>query len=118
VLARFDREQFKRVLVNLLQNAIEALDGPGEIRTRIRAVDSRRVAVEVSDTGPGITPENLARVTEPFFTTKRGGTGLGLALAARIMERLGGRLLVASRPGEGTTFTLELERQAALVQAA
>jgi signal transduction histidine kinase len=113
-----DREQFKRVLVNLLQNAIEALEGPGRVAVRILPTAGDRVRVEVADTGPGIPAEYLPRVTEPFFTTKRGGTGLGLAIAARIMERLGGRLSVTSSPGAGTTFTLELERAEALAHAA
>jgi len=113
-----DREQFKRVLVNLLQNAIEALEGPGRVAVRILPLAGDRVQVTVTDTGPGIPAEYLPRITEPFFTTKRGGTGLGLAIAARIMERLGGRLTVASTPGAGTTFTLELERAEALAHAA
>jgi PAS domain S-box-containing protein len=113
-----DREQFKRVLVNLLQNAIEALEGPGRVAVRILPSAGDRVQVTVSDTGPGIPAEYLPRITEPFFTTKRGGTGLGLAIAARIMERLGGRLSVTSTPGAGTTFILELERAEALAHAA
>lgn len=113
-----DREQFKRVLVNLLQNAIEALEGPGRVAVRILPLAGDRVQVTVTDTGPGIPAEFLPRVTEPFFTTKRGGTGLGLAIAARIMERLGGRLSVTSPPGAGTTFILELERAEALAHAA
>jgi two-component system sensor histidine kinase PilS (NtrC family) len=116
--ARIDREQFKRVLVNLLQNAIEALEGPGRVAVRTRMERADRVVVEVSDTGPGIPQAVLARVTEPFFTTKRGGTGLGLAIAARIMERLNGSLKVTSAPGAGSTFTLELERTPALARAA
>ncbi|MEP7028060.1 MAG: ATP-binding protein [Candidatus Eisenbacteria bacterium] len=113
-----DREQFKRVLVNLLQNAIEALEGPGRVAVRILPSAGDRVRVAVADTGPGIPAEYLPRVTEPFFTTKRGGTGLGLATASRIMERLGGRLSVTSSPGAGTTFILELERAEALAHAA
>ena len=116
--ARMDKEQFKRVIVNLLQNAIEALEGPGRVAVRICPTRADRVLVEVSDTGPGIPPRILARVTEPFFTTKRGGTGLGLAIAARIMERLNGKLSAPSTPGAGSTFTLELERTPALARAA
>jgi len=115
---QIDREQFKRVLVNLLQNAIEALEGPGRVAVRILPMAGDRVRVEVADTGPGIPAEYLPRITEPFFTTKRGGTGLGLAIAARIMERLGGRLSVTSSPGAGTTFILELERAEALAHVA
>jgi len=85
---------------------------------RIRPEGERRVSVSVHDTGPGIPAEHLPRVIEPFFTTKRGGTGLGLAIAARIIERLGGKLAVTSAPGQGTTFTMTLEREAALAHAA
>ena len=116
--ARLDREHFKRVLTNLLQNAIEAQDGPGRVTVRIRPEGERRVSVSVHDTGPGIPADHLPKVIEPFFTTKRGGTGLGLAIAARIVERLGGRLAVTSAPGQGTTFTMTLEREAALAHAA
>ncbi len=116
--ALLDREHFKRVLTNLLQNAIEAQDGPGRVTVVIRPEGERRVNVCVHDTGPGIPPADLARVIEPFFTTKRGGTGLGLAIAARIIERLGGKLAVTSAPGQGTTFTMTLEREPALAHAA
>ena len=116
--ARVDREHFKRALVNLLQNALEALEGKGRIRVRLRAGGSDRVLIEISDTGPGIPAANLGRVTEPFFTTKRGGTGLGLAIATRIIERLGGRLRVYSPPGAGTTITLDLGRECPLAKAA
>ncbi len=68
-LARLDREQFKRVLVNLLQNAVEAIEGPGRIGVRTRLLAPSRVAVEITDSGPGIPAQHLARVTEPFFTT-------------------------------------------------
>jgi signal transduction histidine kinase len=62
----------------------------------------------VSDSGPGVAPEDLARVFEPYFTTKEGGTGLGLAIARRIAEEHGGRLDLESVPGRGATFTLRL----------
>ena len=115
---RGDRRRVEQILLNLLQNAIEALEGPGRVAVRILPLAGDRVQVTVTDTGPGIPAEFLPRVTEPFFTTKRGGTGLGLAIAARIMERLGGRLSVTSAPGAGTTFILELERAEALAHAA
>ena len=66
--------------------------------------------LEVRDEGIGIEPENLKRVFDPFFTTKRetGGTGLGLAISQRIIEAYGGRIVIVSTPGEGTTAVLEL----------
>jgi signal transduction histidine kinase len=72
-------------------------------------------AVSFTDTGCGITPENLERIFEPFFTTKQGGhgTGLGLAIAYGIVERHGGTIKVDSSPGQGTTFTVWLPAQGA-----
>ena len=66
------------------------------------------MTVTFRDTGPGIAPENRDRIMEPFFTTKRGGTGLGLSTASRIIERLGGSLEVVCRADAGTTVTVEL----------
>jgi signal transduction histidine kinase len=76
------------------------------------------VAFAVADTGAGIPPEDLARIFEPYFTTKEGGTGLGLAIARRIAEEHGGRLEVASAPGRGATFTLTLPAAAAATSPA
>jgi signal transduction histidine kinase len=102
-----DRDQVLQVLLNLLRNAIDALPGGGAIRIRAARAEGG-VAFTVSDSGPGIPPEHLARVFEPYFTTKEGGTGLGLAIAQRIAEEHGGRLEAASPPGEGAAFTLTL----------
>jgi signal transduction histidine kinase len=102
-----DRDQILQVLLNLVRNALEAMPGGGALSVRAaRAADG--VAFAVSDAGPGIAPEELARVFEPYFTTKAGGTGLGLAIAQRIAEEHGGRLEAASAPGRGATFTLTL----------
>ena len=109
--ARGDQEQLKRAFLNLAQNAVEAMDGHGELMVRLAARDER-VSVEFRDRGPGIAPADLPRILEPFFTTKRGGTGLGLAIAARIVERHGGRLLVTSEPGAGATVTVDLPQAA------
>ncbi len=118
-----DRAEFETVLVNLVGNARDAMpEGRGgEVRVAAAAVavaegqDSalspgRYLRVTVADTGTGMPPEVLARVGEPFFTTKPAGkgTGLGLSLARRFAERAGGVLRLASRPGEGTTVTLWL----------
>jgi signal transduction histidine kinase len=64
--------------------------------------------VQISDTGPGISAETLENIFVPFFTTKTQGTGLGLSICRQLLEQLGGTLQVASRVGEGTTFTIEL----------
>lgn len=109
--ARGDQEQLKRAFLNLAQNAVESMEGRGELRVRLAGRDAR-AAVEFRDHGSGIPAENLPRILEPFFTTKRGGTGLGLAIAARVVERHGGALLVTSEPGAGTTVTVELPQAA------
>jgi signal transduction histidine kinase len=102
-----DRDQVLQVLLNLVRNAIDAMPAGGAIRIgAARAAGG--VAFTVSDSGPGIAPEDLARVFEPYFTTKEGGTGLGLAIAQRIAEEHGGRLEAASPRGGGAAFTLTL----------
>jgi signal transduction histidine kinase len=107
---RGDRERLLQVLGNLCRNAIEALrEGAGPRRLRVRCGSANGAAfVEVSDNGPGIAAEHLARLFEPFRTTKGSGTGLGLAIARGIVEAHGGRLSATSEPGEETSFRVEL----------
>jgi signal transduction histidine kinase len=102
-----DASALQQVLVNLLTNAHDALTGHGAIEVRTAASPDRRaVRLLVRDTGHGITPDVLPRVFDPFFTTKREGTGLGLSISYGIVRDHGGTIDAASRPGEGTTFTL------------
>jgi len=107
-----DREQIKQVLLNLLSNAADAVGEAGRIRVSSTAeseTDGRRmVVVRVSDSGPGIPDEVVRRIFEPFFSTKDEGTGLGLCIAARIMARHEGRLVLESSNEEGTTFAVHL----------
>jgi two-component system sensor histidine kinase PilS (NtrC family) len=124
--ARADYEQMKQVLLNLLINALEAIENAGQVTVRAIADGAAgrggRVGFEVRDTGIGIPAEELERVTEPFFSTKNGGTGLGLAIVNRIVERHGGTLDIESRVGEGTAFRVWLPRTttpaSAMAQAA
>jgi signal transduction histidine kinase len=102
-----DRDQLLQVLHNLLRNAIEAVGARGTVRVAARR-DGEALEVAISDDGPGIRPEDLAHLFEPYFTTKQAGTGLGLAVADRIVKEHGGRIDVASRIGEGATFTVRL----------
>jgi signal transduction histidine kinase len=105
---RVDRDQLLQVLLNLIRNGEEAMaDAGGTLRVAAR-LDAGDVVLEVSDTGPGISPEDLPRVLEPYFTTKAGGTGLGLAIAERIVRENGGRLEVRSAPGAGATFSVRI----------
>jgi len=113
-----DRHMMEQVLMNLILNAIQAIKGGGEITIRTRA-EEETCTIDVQDTGCGIPPQHLSRVFDPFFTTKGvgEGTGLGLSVSLGIVERHGGRILVESEVGKGTTFTvcLPLSRDRATV---
>jgi len=102
-----DTGQMQQVLLNLLLNALQAIDGAGKIRVQIVSHDNHAV-VSVTDTGRGIAPEHLPNIFRPFFTTKGQGTGLGLSLARRVVEDHGGRIEVISQPGQGTQFLIWL----------
>jgi signal transduction histidine kinase len=105
-----DRAVIARVLVNLIENAMQAMHSGGRIvvSAAADAGPPSRVRIVVRDTGTGIAPEVLARIFEPYFSTKSGGTGLGLAIARRAVEEHGGTIDIRSRPGEGTVVTLAL----------
>jgi two-component system NtrC family sensor kinase len=101
--------QLNQVFMNLLVNAVEAIQHSGDIVIRT-CFEDPFVAVEISDTGAGITPESLCRIFDPGFTTKgvKVGTGLGLAIAHRIVEQHHGKIEVESEPGKGSTFRILL----------
>jgi two-component system nitrogen regulation sensor histidine kinase NtrY len=103
-----DPELIEQVLINLQLNALQAVEGQPEAGIRLSArLDSRgRVLVQVSDNGPGIPEENLEKIFIPFFSTKEGGSGIGLSLSRQIMRLHNGTISVSSRPGEETVFTL------------
>ncbi|HEY2787787.1 MAG TPA: ATP-binding protein [Fimbriiglobus sp.] len=108
-----DRQHLRQVFLNLLTNAGDAMPGGGRLTVRVRPgrlAARPAVVVEVADTGVGIPPEHLARVTDPFFTTKDEGkgTGLGLAICKRIVSQHGGRLDIDSTVGQGTTVRITL----------
>jgi signal transduction histidine kinase/CheY-like chemotaxis protein len=125
---RADPSQFDTALVNMAVNARDAMDGQGQITVAVRSTDTipavrshpvqhgRFTAVSVTDTGSGISPENLERIFEPFFTTKMvgQGTGLGLSQVFGFAKQSGGDVTVDSRVGQGTTFTLFLRQVDAL----
>jgi signal transduction histidine kinase len=102
-------DQLNQVWTNLINNAIEAMAGVGEIWIRIRNYDQDTVEVQIEDNGPGISPVNLDKIFEAYFTTKpKGeGTGLGLSISKEIIEKHHGTLTVKSRPGQ-TVFTVRL----------
>ena len=104
-----DRNQMKQVLVNLIKNAMEALEDEGSI-ILATGVTEGQIWFSVHDTGKGIDPESLAKIFDPFFTTKDKGTGLGLAVINKIVIDHQGTIEVESTPGEGSTFTVKLPR--------
>jgi signal transduction histidine kinase len=102
-----DRDLLARAVGNLMGNALDALAGTGTLTVRT-ARQPDGVRIDVVDTGPGLSEEQRTRLFTPYYTTKRGGTGLGLAIVQGIVSDHGGRVEVASAPGQGTAFTLFL----------
>jgi two-component system NtrC family sensor kinase len=107
-----DFGQIRQALVNILINACDAMLQGGTLRVRSQAAGGR-VEIVIEDTGIGISPENMKKVMDPFFTTKEKGTGLGLSVVYGIVERHGGTLRLDSAPGRGTTVTISLPEAAA-----
>lgn len=100
-----DAGQMKQVFYNLARNAMQAVDERGLLHIRVEREEDT-VVVSFRDNGCGIAPENLPRVTEAYFTTKSGGSGLGLMIVHRIVREHGGRMEIESHPGKGTTVRL------------
>lgn len=104
-----DRGQLQQVLLNIINNAFAAVRNGGRIDIGLRASRSGFVIIEIADNGCGISPENMKRIFEPFFSTKsKQGTGLGLSITYGLVKKLGGDIHVASEVGKGTTFTVTL----------
>ena len=100
----------RRVLVNLVLNAVQAMPKGGELTINTtKAHDSALITIQ--DTGAGIPAENLEKIFNPFFTTKAQGQGLGLAICKRLVEAQGGEITVTSDVGKGSTFTVKLRRK-------
>jgi signal transduction histidine kinase len=103
-----------QVFINLLVNAAQAMVGREDRQIRVTTrhdEEASLVAIAFSDTGPGIPADSLTRIFDPFYTTKPTGTGLGLSICRDIVERMGGRIDVASALGAGTTFTVWLSTE-------
>lgn len=104
-----DADAVREVLVNLVQNAIEAMPSGGAVRLQAFAGEDY-VTICVRDEGTGIPPDVAARVFDPFYTTKQQGTGLGLAICRRLVAAHQGQIWFESKPGAGTTFFVRLPR--------
>jgi signal transduction histidine kinase len=102
-----DGEQIKRALINLMKNAVQAMGEGGQLSVSARNGDGE-VAIEVADTGPGVSMDVVERLFEPFFTTREQGSGLGLAIVQQTLEKNGGRVELESVPGKGTSVTIYL----------
>jgi two-component system NtrC family sensor kinase len=110
-LTTTDQSQLQQVFLNIINNAIDAIGKDGEINITTRTTKrNNEISVEISDNGPGMPKDVLQKIFDPFFTTKEvgKGTGLGLSISYSIIEKLGGRIMVASEAGQGTTFTIYL----------
>ena len=104
-----DQDSLRSVFTNLLINSLEAMDGEGgSIRVALANETGDRVRIEVSDTGRGIDMDDIAKVFEPYYSTKETGTGLGLAIVKKAIDDHGGSISVSSKEGGGTTFTIHL----------
>jgi signal transduction histidine kinase len=115
IIAPVDPAQIEDAVLNLIINAIEAADGNGKVKVRVAKSQNNsadrfeeEAIVEISDNGPGIGAEDFNRIFNPFFTTRKAGTGLGLPAVRRIARAHGGRVEVESVLGQGSTFTLHL----------
>jgi len=103
-----DPKYLKQALLNVIKNAIEAIHGGGEIRVLTRSTEDGDVSVQIIDNGEGIPENRLGKIYEPYFTTKKFGSGLGLVIVYKIIKELGGTIKVKSKEGVGTTFSIVL----------
>ena len=106
-MVRLDRETLRSAVLNLLINAVQAMEGGGQLVVRTRAA-GLGVLLELIDAGPGMEPETLSKAFRAFYTTKQGGSGLGLPTARKIVEAHGGSIDIESTPGRGTKVTIWL----------
>lgn len=111
-----DRGQLQQAFLNVINNAMDAVDKGGQICVGTWVKNEKRIGVRISDNGCGIAPDKLKRICEPFYTTKRmgKGTGLGLAITYGIIHKLGGEVSVESEVNKGTTFVIEIPRESRL----
>ncbi|GAQ93867.1 two-component system, NtrC family, sensor kinase [Thermodesulfovibrio aggregans] len=103
-----DKGQLQQVLLNIINNAVDAVDIGGTIEIMTRLSDKNHIKISIKDNGHGIPKDKLKHIFEPFYTTKKKGTGLGLYISYGIIKKLGGDITVQSEEGKGTIFTIEI----------
>ena len=108
ITIQMDVDKLKQAFLNIVKNAMESISGTGEVGISVERVDKHRVSVVVSDTGAGLSPEQIEKIFDLDYTTKEKGLGLGLPLAHEIIKGHGGEIRVSSRQGKGTTFVIHL----------
>jgi two-component system nitrogen regulation sensor histidine kinase NtrY len=108
-MADLDGEQFKRVLINLVDNALEATGEGGSVTVTITPDEpANRLSIDIADDGPGMAEEVKERLFQPYFSTKKNGTGLGLAIADKIISEHNGNIRVRDNEPTGSVFTIEV----------
>jgi len=107
-----DKEQMRQVFLNVILNAMESMPDGGALEAGARIIENKKgvsaIEIKIKDSGCGIPFEMIKKVPEPFFTTKTEGTGLGLFIASRILERHKGSIVISSEQGKGTTVSIKL----------
>ena len=106
--ARFDAKLLGRAVRNLLENALRASAGGGRVTVRVERRETAEARIAVQDDGPGVRPELLGRIFDPYFSTHDTGTGLGLPIARRIAEEHGGAITARNRPEGGLEVAITL----------
>jgi len=104
---KVDRDMFKQALLNVVVNAIQAMKDGGELRLECSSAGDT-AEIHIKDTGPGIPPDLRDKIFRLYFTTKQGGSGIGLAMTFRIVQLHDGTIDFSSEPGKGTTFVIRL----------
>lgn len=104
-----DREKLKQILINIIQNAVDASDGNGDIEIKSKFYE-KQITISVKDNGCGIDKDAIEKIFQPFFTTKTRGTGLGLAIVQKLLKSIGGRIEVSSEHNSGSIFKITLAR--------
>jgi two-component system, sporulation sensor kinase E len=106
-MVEVDRNQFKQVFYNVIKNSVQAMKSGGILRIKTD-MDDNHVSISFTDTGGGISPDNMSRIFDPYFTTKKSGSGLGLLIVRRIVHEHGGEISLVSNEGKGLTLTIRL----------